>query len=96
MKTSYIRTGDCNRCGKCCTPFNILSTSIQEEIKNEDKEAYIILKNTTCPNLEFTFEGLSGCRIHENKSEACKKFPSCPQDTENIKECSYRFIEVKV
>lgn len=77
---TYIRVGECNRCGACCrgNPFD-----------PEDGSEY-------CPLFRWLDEGVGHCddRNHPYYLSGCNLFPSRPSQIEDKPNCSYEFLKI--
>lgn len=83
----WRRSGDCNRCGECCSgdPFNgELGTNVIDGI-------------VSCPILRKQGDGTSTCsdRGHPYYLNGCNVFPQFPEQVANYPSCSYVFTLVE-
>lgn len=83
----YVRTGSCNKCGKCCTDIYLIhhdrtidTLELFEALKPENPEyQHFKVVRETPDGLQFQCTHLSPenrCTIYENRPDFCRNYPS--------------------
>ena len=79
---TYIRTGECCRCGQCC----MTGDPFEGELGEPAIEG-------ACPLLKLAADGLYACsdRMNSYYLKGCNVFPSHPDQVADKPGCSYKF-----
>jgi len=87
--TSFVRKGECNRCGDCCKP--------RYDVDEDAKEFYRkngLPENGQCQFLALV-DGLWTCTEYANRAPFCQAFPWHPDQIVGRDRCSYTFEVVE-
>lgn len=83
----YVRTGQCNQCGKCCSGIYLIhgenvidSVEMFDKLKerHEDYRHFVPIEETDT-GVRFRCSHLqpdNSCGIYDNRPQFCKKYPS--------------------
>ena len=88
MAKVLVRTGQCDRCGKCCHLSNLLTAPANSDI---DLFVSPLMNFIRCTHFEYDEFGRATCKIFNdpNRPPCCALHPSSPASL--IKGCGYKF-----
>jgi Fe-S-cluster containining protein len=90
---AFVRTGECKRCGVCCTKRGLdqagaQSSNMMRPLREHDPNI-----GARCPHLYFNRKGLAVCADYKNRPDWCRKYPQFP--VERRRGCGYEFEKRK-